>query len=131
LSRLHTHNKAVTAKANKADLDCTNTNPISLVTVTTPPSGISASNLNGGVFYTSTTTITSAAITLPSSAINGQTYRVSSNRTITTLNVSAASGDSMGTNTAPTVLTASLTVPQGYTFWCYKATTTCTWYRLQ
>lgn len=109
-----------------------NANPISFVTVTTPPAGISASNISGGVVYTSTTTITSANITLPSSPYQGQQYRVSSNRTITTLNVSAASGDSMATNTTPTALTASTTSPQGYTFICDKAGgTTCTWHRLQ
>lgn len=110
-----------------------NANPITFVTVsgTTLPTGISASNVDGGVVYNSTATITSANITLPSSAINGQTYRVSSNRTITTLSVTAASGDSMGTNTAPTVLTASTTVPNGYNFICSKSGTVCTWYRLQ
>lgn len=107
--------------------------PVTFVAVTTPPAGISASNLSGGVVYTSTTTITSANITLPSSPIHGQQYVVSSNRTITTLNVQAASGDSMGGNTAPTVLTASLSAPQGYRFICNKPSTgtTCTWYRLQ
>lgn len=108
-----------------------NANPITFVTVTTPTAGISAANTDGGVVYNSTATITSANITLPSSAINGQTYRVSSNRTITTLSVSAAAGDSMGTNTTPTVLTASTTAPQGYNFICSKSGTVCTWYRVQ
>lgn len=105
--------------------------PITFVTVTTPPAGISASNVSGGVVYTSTTTITSANITLPSSAIHGQQYVISSNRTITTLNVQAASGDSIDTNSAPTVLTASLSVPQGYRFVCDKTSGACVWKRLQ
>ena len=112
-----------------------NANPITFQTVVIPTATaatpISASNLDGGVVYISTGTITSANITLPSSAISGQTYRVSSNRTITTLSVTAASGDSMGTNTTPTVLTASTSVSNGYNFICSKSGTACTWYRLQ
>lgn len=108
-----------------------NANPITFVTVTTPTAGISAANTDGGVFYASAATITSANVTLPSGAIQGQTYRISANRTITTLSVSAASGDSIGTNTNPTVLTASTTAPQGYNFICSKSGTVCTWYRLQ
>lgn len=106
-----------------------NAMPISFVTVTTPPTGISATNLSGGVVYTSTTTITSANVTLPLNPIDGQQYRISSNRTITTLGVSAAAGASMGGNSAPTVLTASTTSPQGYVF-RYNAADT-SWYRLQ
>lgn len=105
--------------------------PLTFVTVTTAPAGISASNVQGGVVYTSAATITAANITLPSSAIHGQQFLISSNRTITTLNVQAASGDSLATNTAPTVLTASLTVPQGYRFVCNKTSGACVWNRLQ
>ena len=105
--------------------------PIQVVVVTTPPSGISATNISGGVLYTSAATITSANITLPAVPIDQQMFVVSSNRTITALNVTAASGDTMATNTAPTALTASLTAPQGYKFTCVKATTSCVWYRLQ
>ena len=106
-----------------------NANPITFVTVTTPPSGISASNVDGGVVYTSSTTITSANITLPLSAIQGQQYRVSSNRTITTLSVEAPAGDTMATNTTPTTLTATTVSPNGYTFIYNK--TGLTWHRLQ
>lgn len=113
-----------------------NANPLTFQTVTIPTDAtaapISASNLSGGVVYTSTGTITSANITLPANPFQGQQYRVSSNRTITTLSVAAAAGDSMATNTTPTVLTASTTVPNGYTFVCDKAGgTACTWHRLQ
>lgn len=113
-----------------------NANPITFQTVTIPTmtaaTPISASNLDGGVVYTSTGTITSANITLPANAAQNQRYEISSNRTITTLSVTAASGDSMATNTTPTALTASTTAPNGYTFVCDKAGgTTCTWHRLR
>lgn len=103
--------------------------PLNWVTVTTAPAGISASNLSGGVVYYSAATITSANITLPLGAIEGQRYYVGSNRTITTLSVTAPAGDTMGTNTTPTVLTASTSVPQGYLF-VYELATKI-WHRLQ
>lgn len=109
-----------------------NANPITFVTVTSSsPAGISASNIQGGVYYTATGTITSANITLPSSAIHGQQFRISANRTITTLSVTAASGDTMVANSAPTVMTASTTSVQGYTFVCNKTSGACAWGRLQ
>lgn len=110
-----------------------NANPIYFApTITTTTPSISASNLDGGVVFTSAATITSAAITLPSNPAQNQRYEISSNRTITTLSVSAASGDSIATNTAPTALTASTTAPNGYTFVCDKAGgSTCTWHRLR
>lgn len=113
-----------------------NANPITFQTVTPGPAvagatNISASNINGGIIYSSTGTITSAAITLPSNAMHGQQYAVSSNRTITTLNIGAASGDSIDTNTNPTALTASTTANQGYRFICDKTSDVCVWKRLQ
>lgn len=106
--------------------------PLNFVTVTTPPAGISASNLSGGVVYTSAATITSANITLPLNAINGQQYRIGSNRTITTLSVAAGAGDSIASNSSPTVLTASTSVSNGYNFVCDRTVaTTCVWKRLQ
>lgn len=97
------------------------------------PSGISASNISGGVFFNSPTsvTITSAAITLPASPVDGQRYRVSSNRTITTLSISAGalSNIQMGANVAPSVLTASTTAPQGYEFFYNLAANA--WFRWQ
>ena len=103
--------------------------PIQVVVVTTPPAGISASNISGGVLYTSTTTITSAQVTLPASPIDQQRYAISANRTITTLIVTAGGSASMGANTTPTVLTASTSAPQGYRF--YFNSTDTSWYRLQ
>lgn len=108
-------------------------NPITVQSITTGAVGataISASNLDGGVIYSAAVTITSAAITLPLNPIQGQTYKVSSNRNITTLSVSAASGDSMAANSAPTVLSTNIVGgPQGYVFYYNKSNTT--WYRLQ
>lgn len=113
-----------------------NANPITFQTVTIPTMNaatpISASNLDGGIVYTSTGTIISANITLPANAAQNQQYQISSNQTISTLTVNAASGDSIATNTTPTALTASTTGPNGYTFVCDKAIgSTCTWHRLR
>ena len=105
--------------------------PLQFVTVTNPnsPAGVSASNTSGGVVYSNTVTITSANVTLPAAPIDGQQYAISSNRTITTLSVSAGGTASMAGNTAPTVLTASLTAPQGYRF-IFNASSN-SWFRLQ
>ena len=97
------------------------------VTVTAP--SVSAANTSGGIVFTSANTITSANITLPASPIQGQQYRVSANRTITTLTMTPGVGSTIGGNTSPSVLTASTTVPQGYTF-IYN-TPELAWYRLQ
>lgn len=90
---------------------------------------ISASSTSGGYVFTAAGTISQVNIQLPSGAIQGQQFVISSNRTITTLNVSASGSDSIGANSSPTVLTASTTAPQGYRFVYNKAATT--WYRLQ
>lgn len=106
--------------------------PLQFVTVTNPnsPAGISASNTSGGVVYSHTSTITSANITLPTNPIDGQQFVISSNRTITTLSVQAATpSNTLAGNTAPSVLTASLTVPQGYTFVFNAASNS--WFRLR
>lgn len=105
--------------------------PLQFVTVTNPnsPAGVSASNTSGGVVYSNTVTITSANVTLPAAPIDGQQYAISSNRTITTLSVSAGGTASMAGNTAPTVLTASTTVPQGYRF-IFNASSN-SWFRIQ
>jgi len=109
-----------------------NANPITFVTVTSSnPTAISASNLSGGVVYVATGTITAANITLPASPRNNQQYAISSNRTITTLSVAAASGDAIASNTSPTALTASTTAVNGYRFICRLVAGVCTWSRLQ
>lgn len=111
-----------------------NSLPIQFQTIVPAPAvagatPISASDLSGGIFYNSPSTITAANITLPNNPIDGQQYVVGSNRTITTLNVAPGAGETMGGNTAPTVLTASTTAPQGYKFIFNKALTT--WFRVQ
>lgn len=103
--------------------------PLTFQTITTTVPSVSATNLQGGIVFSSAATITSANITLPPNPIDGQQFAVSSNRTITTLNITAANGQSMGGNTQPSVLTASLTAPQGYRF-IYNAAST-SWFRLQ
>ena len=99
--------------------------PLSFATVTTVAPTTVAAVTDGGIIYTSAATITSANVTLPAGAINGQIYAINSNRTITTLTVAAASGDSINT-----VLTASTTAPQGYRFVCDKSSGVCVWKRL-
>lgn len=104
--------------------------PITWVTVTSSsPTAISASNIQGGVFYVATGTITSANVTLPLGAIDGQQFVLSANRTITTLTISAPAGDTLGTSAGPTVLTASTTGSYGYR-WVYRLSTKF-WHRLQ
>lgn len=106
--------------------------PIQFVNAASVSTSISASDISGGVFYYSTGGIASANVTLPNAPIDGQQFYIGANQTITTLNVSTnslTSGDTIAANTAPTVLTASTTVPQGYLF-IYHATNN-SWYRLQ
>ena len=82
--------------------------PVTFVTATTSAavSGISASNVSGGVvyYYATAAAITSANITLPVSPLQGQRYVVASNRTISSLNVSAGAGSTMAENTGGTVI---------------------------
>ena len=103
--------------------------PITFVSVSSAsPTGISAANNSGGVCYNSTVTVTAANITLPVSPIDGQQYSICSNFTITTLLVAAGTGSTLSVTT-PTVLTASTTVSQGYTFIYNLASTK--WFRLR
>lgn len=103
--------------------------PIQFVTVTSSsPAGVSATNNSGGVCYNAVSTITAANITLPAAPIDGQQYQICSNYTITTLTV-AAGGTATLSVTTPTVLTASTSADQGYTF-IYNAAST-KWFRLR
>lgn len=108
--------------------------PLTWQTVTIGPSvtaatPISASNVQGGIFYIASGTITAANITLPLNAYDQQQFRISANRTITTLSVSAPAGDTMGASAQPTVLTASTTTAFGYMWAYHKATKV--WQRFQ
>lgn len=109
-----------------------NANPITFYAAATgAANAISASTVSGGYVFTAASTISNVNLSLPSSPIHGQQFAVNANRTITTLNMYAASGDSIAGNTSPTVLTTSTTVNQGFRFICSKSGTVCTWYRLQ
>src|ERR1035437_5252484 len=102
--------------------------PVQFVSVSSAsPAGISATNNSGGVCYNSTVTITAANITLPVAPIDGQQYSICSNFTVTALSVAAGAGSTLSVST-PTVLTASITVNQGYTFIYNLASTK--WFRL-
>lgn len=105
--------------------------PITWVNVTTSaPTPVSASNIQGGIFYIiSAGAITSAQITLPINAYDQQQFLLSANHTITTLTVTAPAGDTMGASAAPTVLTATTTAAFGYKWIYHKATKV--WQRFQ
>ena len=96
---------------------------------------------NGSAFYTYTFgnntrkvifvasgAISDERVTAPPAPMDGQEVSVDSVTTITVLAFIANSGQSLAATT-PTVLTASTTAPQGYT-WRYRASNT-TWYRVQ
>jgi len=99
-----------------------------VLTDTTSADTYTIPNNNGGVLYSYTTTIPSAAVTAPAAPIDGQRVVIASDRTITSFSFVANTGQSLSVTT-PTVLTASTTVPQGYEF-VYKASTT-KWYRIR
>lgn len=86
--------------------------------------GIIVFDVGGGT----NSVITQETVTAPPAPFDGQQVKVNSKRTITTFAFVANTGQSLGAAT-PTVLTASTTAPQGYT-WVFKASNT-TWYRLQ
>lgn len=83
---------------------------------------------SGGVLLSYSTTIDSATIVTPASPMDGQIITVAADHTITTLTLTANTGQTFSV-TAPVVLTASATVPQGYKFMYVLSTTK--WYRVQ
>lgn len=72
-------------------------------------------------------TLSSLTVTMPAVPQDGQIVRISSDKTITSLTLSANAGQSI-TN-APTALTISTTAAYGYEY-IYRTSDT-TWYRLQ
>lgn len=108
--------------------------PITVVSATATPSGVSAANNSGGTFYRASSTITSATLTLPQAPIDGQQYVIASNQNITTLNVSANLPSGVSVANSPTTLTTANTAPYNYRFF-YSATGSPTgtpiWLRLQ
>lgn len=84
-------------------------------------------NLTRRVTFTSSVTISDERVTAPPSPMDGQLVDVCSVRTITAFQFIANTGQSLAATT-PTVLTASTTVPQCYS-WQYRSSNT-TWYRV-
>lgn len=89
---------------------------------------VTVGNASGGILFDYSTTIDSATVVLPASPMDGMRVEIASPYTITSLTVSAGAGTSLAVST-PTVLTASTTAPQGYSFQ-YVASTT-KWYRIR
>lgn len=85
-------------------------------------------NNSGGVLLSHSTTIDSATVVTPLAPIDHQRFSISSDRTITSLTVTANTGSTLAVTT-PTVLTASTTAPQGYEF-MYVAST-AKWYKIR
>lgn len=83
---------------------------------------------SGGVFLSYSTTIDSATVVTPANPMDGQQFTVGADHTITTLTMTANTGQSFAV-TAPAVLTASATAPQGYKFMYHAAT--AKWYKVQ
>jgi len=84
-------------------------------------------NVNTWILDT-TTTVAALSLTFPSSPLNGQILRVSSQKTITAFTPIANILQTI-TGTLPTALTPSATAAVGYT-WLYNGTTSA-WERLQ
>lgn len=86
------------------------------------------SNNVGKLIFVAANTISDARVTAPAAPIDGQIVRVSSTHTITAFQFIANTGQTLAVTT-PTVLTASTTADQGYS-WIYRASD-AKWYRLQ
>ena len=108
-----------------------NSLPLTFTVVTgVNPTTFTASNISGGIVFDGQGTITAAVVGLPQNPIQGQQYRISSNRAITTLTVNAWAQQQTLFN-APTTLTLTPgnNGPIGFTFvW---NTSTLAWYRLE
>ena len=85
-------------------------------------------NTTGTVIFTASGTISDERVTAPPNPVDGQKVTVSSTHTITAFQFIANTGQTLAVTT-PTVLTASTTVPQGYS-WRYRASD-AKWYRVQ
>lgn len=84
----------------------------------------------GGVIFVASGAISPTTVTLHSSPIDGQRFKISSTQTIATLTVTTANGGATHSiSNAPTALTVSTTGAYGYEF-IYDASNT-TWRRLQ
>lgn len=103
--------------------------PITVQTITTVAPTVSAANNSGGVLFHSGATITTASIWLPQSPIDGQQYAVATDRTISTLTMSAGAltmaNTGLVTGITPTVVPGSSGVRYLYNL------ALGTWFRIQ
>lgn len=90
---------------------------------------ISGSNISGGAYFISGSTITVANVTLPPNPIAQQEFKIGSSASITTLKVSIDPSSTATISNAPTALTISTTGSYGYKF-RFRPTDT-KWYRIQ
>lgn len=84
-----------------------------------------------GVVYISATTglLSNTTMQMPANPIDGQQLRLASAGTITTLNISPNTGQTIGPDAAVTTLVVSTTAPSDYGFFWQAATST--WHRFQ
>ena len=90
---------------------------------------LSATNLQGGIILTGPASFSALNVTLPPTPIDGQQFRISSQRSITALSVTASSPTTQSVSNATTALTISTTASFGYT-WAWNAAGSV-WNRLQ
>ena len=108
-----------------------NSLPLTFTVVTgVNPTTFTASNISGGVVFDGQGVITAAVVGLPQNPIQGQQYRISSNRGITTLTVNAwAQQQTLFNAPGALTITPGNNGPIGYTFvW---NTSTLAWYRIE
>jgi hypothetical protein len=84
-------------------------------------------NQIGGLVVHAAGTLATFTLVMPTSPINGQQFRLCSDQTLTSLTVTPAAGQTMGTPN-PTALTPAATAGNCY-LWMWN-TAAATWYRL-
>lgn len=89
---------------------------------------VTVGNNSGGILFDYSTTIDSATVVTPASPMDGQRFEIAAPYTITSLTVTANTGQTLAVTT-PTVLTASTTVSQGYAF--QYVASTAKWYKVR
>lgn len=99
-----------------------------VLTVSTSADTYTIPNNKGGVVYSFTTNIPSAAVTAPASPMDGQRVLIASDKSITTFSFIANTGQTLAATT-PTNFVVSTTSPQGYEFMYFSST--AKWYRIR